>query len=147
MEKVFISHSDQETKKLAQELGASLKTGLTICLGGEMAAGKTTFSQGIGLAFGISRMVSPTFMIMREYPITNHPIIKRLFHIDLYRLQTVEEIKAFNLEELWSDPSHLLLIEWPEIANELLPENRLNVNIKDSGYDQREITVTKHFKP
>ena len=89
MEKVFVSNSDQETKKLAQELGESLKTGLTICLGGEMAAGKTTFSQGIGLAFGINRMVSPTFMIMREYQVETHPVIKRLFHLDQYRLQKV----------------------------------------------------------
>ncbi|KKS66520.1 MAG: hypothetical protein UV37_C0021G0005 [Candidatus Collierbacteria bacterium GW2011_GWA1_42_60] len=102
METTFISTSYEETREIAKKFADKLEKGTTICLYGELAAGKTTFTQGIGQALGIDRLVSPTFLIMRQYPVTNHPVIKTLFHLDLYRLNSIEDIKAFDVEEIWS---------------------------------------------
>jgi tRNA threonylcarbamoyladenosine biosynthesis protein TsaE len=139
----YVSYGDQETKQIAADLINSLSTGTVVCLEGVMAAGKTTFSQGVGVALNIPRVVSPTYMIMREYAIENHKVFKRLFHLDLYRLNTAEEIKAFDLEEIWSQPENLILVEWPEKFFELLPKNRVEVQIKVNSGTEREITINK----
>lgn len=131
MEKIYLTTSLEDTQDLAKKILQDLKSGTTICLIGELASGKTTFTQGLGNALGLSRVTSPTYMIMREYNIENHPFIKRLFHLDLYRLSTVEEIRAFDLEEIWSDPNNLVVIEWPEKVFDQLPQelsNQLQTN-------------------
>ncbi len=143
-EKTFVTSSDTETQGLAKEIIDSLTAGTTIALVGPMAAGKTTFSQGIGESLGIPRIVSPTYLIMREYPVKDHPFLKRLFHLDLYRLSSAEEIKAFDIEEIWNQPENLVLIEWPEIIESLLPKNHIGINLKPTGPTQREIKITKH---
>lgn len=144
MEKVFLSSSAEDTKSLAKQFVEGQKSGGVVCLYGNLAAGKTTFSQGIGLALGINRVTSPTFIIMRQYPITNHPVIKFLHHLDLYRLNSPEDLKAFDLEELWSDPSSLLLIEWPEKFLDVLPKKRIDIHLKETGTSQREIKIIKN---
>ena len=139
----YISNGDIETKQIAANLINSLSSGTVICLEGVMAAGKTTFSQGVGETLNIPRIVSPTYMIMREYSIENHKVFKRLFHLDLYRLNTADEIKAFDLEEIWSQPENLVLVEWPEKFFEHLPKNRVEVQIKVTSDTEREITINK----
>ena len=144
MEKVFLSSTAEDTKSLAKQFLEDQNSGGVICLYGNLAAGKTTFSQGIGQALGINRITSPTFIIMRQYPILNHPVIKSLHHLDLYRLSSPEDLKAFDLEELWSDPSNLLLIEWPEKFLDVLPKNRVDIFFKETGSTQREITINNY---
>ena len=116
----------------------------TICLYGALAAGKTTFTQGLASFFTIPRLVSPTFIIMREYPITNHPVIKTFYHLDLYRLGSIAEIKAFDVEEIWYDPTNLMVIEWPEKFIDILPQKRIDIFFKATGDDQREIKIVTH---
>ncbi|OGD83272.1 tRNA (adenosine(37)-N6)-threonylcarbamoyltransferase complex ATPase subunit type 1 TsaE [Candidatus Collierbacteria bacterium RIFOXYD1_FULL_40_9] len=144
MEKTFLTSSHQETQEVAQNLISKLSAGTTICLLGELASGKTTFTQGVGLALGISRVTSPTYMIMREYKVESHPNIKRLFHLDLYRLNSVEEIKAFDLAEIWSDPKNLIVVEWPEKILEILPNSHYLIYFKQTGPSQREISIIKN---
>jgi len=144
METTFISTSYEETREIAKKFTDKLEKGTTICLYGELAAGKTTFTQGIGQSIGIDRLVSPTFLIMRQYPVTNHPIIKTLFHLDLYRLNSIEDIKAFDVEEIWSDPESLLVIEWPEKFKEYLPKTRYDIFFKANGENEREIKIHEH---
>ena len=144
METTFISTSYEETREIAKKFADKLEKGTTICLYGELAAGKTTFTQGIGQSIGIDRLVSPTFLIMRQYPVTNHPIIKTLFHLDLYRLNSIEDIKAFDVEEIWSDPESLLIIEWPEKFKEYLPKTRYDIFFKANGENEREIKIHEH---
>lgn len=141
MEQLFVSSSTEETQDIASTLISNLEKGTTICLYGRLAAGKTTFTQGLAGSLGISRLVSPTFIIMREYPVTSHPVIKRLYHLDLYRLQSVEEIKAFDVDEIWSDPSNLLVIEWPEKFIDILPKSRIDIHFKATSDNQREIKI------
>lgn len=144
METTFVSTSFEETREIAQKFVGKLEKGTTICLYGQLAAGKTTFTQGIGKAFGIDRLVSPTFLIMRQYPITSHPIIKTLYHLDLYRLNSVEDIKAFDVEEIWSSPENLLVIEWPEKFKEYLPKERYDIFFKANGENERDIKIIEH---
>jgi tRNA threonylcarbamoyladenosine biosynthesis protein TsaE len=141
METTFISTSFEETREIAENLVQKLKQGAIFCLYGDLAAGKTTFAQGIGKYLGVDRVVSPTFMIMRQYPVTNHPAIKTFFHLDLYRLDSLEEIRAFDLEEIWSDPENLLVIEWPEKLKNFLPKKRFDVHLKAKSENEREIIV------
>lgn len=142
--KTFYSSSDQETQDIARELVSSLKSGTVICLIGPMASGKTTFSQGVGKALNIPRIVSPTYLIMREYPIASQSFLKRLYHLDLYRLKTAEEIKSFDIDEIWHSSDNLVLIEWPESMLEMLPKIRVDVVIKPTGENERQITIIKH---
>lgn len=144
MEKVFDTSSAEDTQSLAKQFIDEQKEGGVVCLYGSLAAGKTTFSQGIGQALGIKRMTSPTFIIMRQYSVTSHPVIKTLHHLDLYRLSSPEDLKAFDLEEIWSDSSNLLLVEWPEKFLDVLPESRINIYFKETGLTQREIKIIKN---
>ncbi|TRZ44712.1 tRNA (adenosine(37)-N6)-threonylcarbamoyltransferase complex ATPase subunit type 1 TsaE [bacterium] len=144
METTFISTSFEETRQIAQKFAEKLEKGTTVCLFGELAAGKTTFTQGIGKAFGIERLISPTFLIMRQYPVNNHSVIKTLYHLDLYRLNSIEDIKAFDVEEIWSSPENLLVIEWPEKFQENLPKERFDVFFKVSGDNERQIIIHEH---
>lgn len=141
MEELFISSSYQETQEIASKFVSKIEKGTTICLYGDLAAGKTTFTQGVAMALGIPRIVSPTFIIMRQYPVIGHGIIKTLYHLDLYRLNTIEEIKSFDVEEIWADPSNLLIIEWPEKFTEILPKNRIDVFLKATDDNEREIKI------
>jgi len=144
METTLISSSYEETREIAKKFAEKLKKGTTVCLYGQLAAGKTTFTQGIGIAFGIKRLVSPTFLIMRQYPVTNHPIIKMLYHLDLYRLNSIEDIKSFDVEEIWSSPENLLVIEWPEKFMKNLPKERFDIYFKANGENERDIKIVKH---
>ena len=144
METTFISTSYEETREIAKKFAQKLEKGTTVCLYGELAAGKTTFTQGIGQALGIDRLVSPTFLIMRKKTVTNHPVIKTLFHLDLYRLNSIEDIKAFDVEEIWSDSESLLVIEWPEKFKEYLPQTRYDIFFKANGENEREIKIHEH---
>lgn len=143
MEQLFISVSAEETQEIAQKVASGIEKGTVICLYGKLAAGKTTFTQGMAKYFGIERIVSPTFLIMREYPVTTG-VVKTFYHLDLYRLNSVEEIKAFDVEEIWSDPSNLMIIEWPEKFIEILPKKRIDIFFKATATNQREIKIVKH---
>jgi tRNA threonylcarbamoyladenosine biosynthesis protein TsaE len=144
METTFVSTSYEETRAIAADFAKKLEKGTTICLYGDLAAGKTTFTQGLGKFFGIDRVVSPTFIIMRQYPVTNHPVVKTFYHLDLYRLNSVEDIHAFDVDEIWSDPSNLLVIEWPEKFQDVLPQKRFDIFFKANGENEREIRIVSH---
>lgn len=144
METTFVSISYEETRQIAKKFAEKLEKGTTVCLFGELAAGKTTFTQGIGQAFGIERLISPTFLIMRQYPVASHPVIKTLFHLDLYRLNSIDDIKAFDVEEIWSAPENLLVIEWPEKFAKNLPKDRFDIFFKTIGDNERQIIIHEH---
>ena len=146
MEETYISTSIEDTQEIASKLVAKLEQGANICLWGDLAAGKTTFTQGIGKYFNIPRVISPTYIIVREYPVTNHPVIKMLYHLDLYRLENQSDLKSFDLGEIISDSSNLNIIEWPEKMGEDLPKKRIDVYLKATDDNEREIKIVKHQK-
>ncbi len=88
--------SAQETQKLAIKFLSQIQDGTVVALVGELGSGKTTFVQGIGQALGVSRVISPTYNIIKHYDLQQkHGQIEAMVHLDLYRLGGVEEARSF----------------------------------------------------
>ncbi len=110
----FISHSPAETEALAESWGRVARGGWVIGLTGDLGAGKTQLVKGLARGLGITaRVHSPTFTLVNVYAGGRLP----LFHLDLYRLETREQIAAAGLEE-YLNPAGVTVIEW---AERLLP--------------------------
>lgn len=106
----FISHSPAETEALGERLGRMAKHGLVLGLSGELGAGKTHFVKGIARGLGVTlRVHSPTFTLVNEYGGGR----LKLFHLDLYRLETPAQILSAGIEEFLS-PDGISVIEWAE---------------------------------
>ena len=114
----FISHSPADTEGLGEQFGRAAQTGLVIALSGDLGAGKTQFVRGLARGLKISsRVHSPTFTLVNEYSGGR----LKLFHLDLYRLETAEQIFSAGIEEYLS-PDGVSVMEWAErIANCQLP--------------------------
>ena len=107
---VFISHSPAETKALGETLGRAVQRGQVIALTGDLGAGKTQFVRGFARGLGIAgRVHSPTFTLVNEYGGGR----LKLFHLDLYRLETTEQLASAGIEE-FLQPDGVAIIEWAE---------------------------------
>jgi tRNA threonylcarbamoyladenosine biosynthesis protein TsaE len=139
----FISHSPAETESLGERWGRVAQRGLVIGLIGDLGAGKTQLVKGLARGLGIpARVHSPTFTLVNEY--TGGRL--RLFHLDLYRLETRGQIVAAGLEE-FLQPDGVTVIEWAErvnaelrMKNEEPPRHVRRVNIEIFGETERRIT-------
>ncbi|MCD6225531.1 threonylcarbamoyl-AMP synthase [bacterium] len=145
--KSYSSSSPEETKVIAQKiyqqffLPSLSKTAVVVILHGNLGVGKTVFAQGIG-ALWKEQLISPTFVLIDEREIGNS-VLKRLYHIDLYRLESEKEIEDLQLEK-FAKRGNLLLIEW---GNKLSSFAKLKkqktkfflVKIKDKGKRKRKI--------
>ncbi|MCL4785463.1 MAG: tRNA (adenosine(37)-N6)-threonylcarbamoyltransferase complex ATPase subunit type 1 TsaE [Verrucomicrobia bacterium] len=141
----FISHSPAETEALGEEWGRAAEPGLVIALSGDLGAGKTQLVKGLARGLGIpARVHSPTFTLVNEYRGGR----LTLFHLDLYRLETRQQILAAGLEE-FLQPEGVAVIEW---AEKLVESGRygptggasagrlLSVHIEVTGESERRIT-------
>jgi len=111
-----ISHSPAETEALGQTWGREAQCGWIIALSGDLGAGKTQLVRGLARGLGcVARVHSPTFTLVNEYGGGRLP----LFHLDLYRLETPEQIRSAGLED-FLQPDGVAVIEWAErlIGNE-----------------------------
>ncbi len=106
----FISHSPAETEALGEAWGRAVRAGLVIGLTGDLGAGKTRLVKGLARGLGVtSRVQSPSFTLVNIYEGGRLP----LFHLDLYRLDTVRQIAAAGLEE-YLRPAGVTVVEWAE---------------------------------
>jgi tRNA threonylcarbamoyladenosine biosynthesis protein TsaE len=106
----FISHSPAETEALGEQLGRAAQRGLVIALSGDLGAGKTQFVRGLARGLGVSsRVHSPTFTLVNEYGGGR----LKLFHLDLYRLETAGQILGAGIEE-FLQPDGVAVVEWAE---------------------------------
>ena len=97
------------------ELLSSIKPGTIIALSGPLGAGKTTFVQSLARALGVTTTpTSPTFSLVRSYPVKQHPLIKKLIHVDAYRIEDEKDVMTLGLEELLAEKGSLMCLEWPE---------------------------------
>jgi tRNA threonylcarbamoyladenosine biosynthesis protein TsaE len=119
-----VTRSVEETRALGEQLGRDvLAPGDVVVLSGELGAGKTALAQGVGRGLEVDGpVVSPTFTLVREYK-GRHP----LCHVDLYRLEWVQELHDLGIEEHLDES--VTLIEWGEIAASALPADRLEVRL------------------
>jgi tRNA threonylcarbamoyladenosine biosynthesis protein TsaE len=138
----YLSNSPEETQQIAQDLVTSLKGGEFIELVGDLGAGKTTFAQGMGKALGVKRPLrSPTFTIMNIYK-TDHRAIKRIVHIDCYRLQETCDLHTLELEEWLGKPDTIILTEWP-IENMASGTKTIQVKLEQKSESVRAIIIKK----
>ena len=121
MQEERILRSEDDTIELAKELAPKLKKGDVLALYGELGTGKTFFTQQLCKFLGVKENVSsPSYVLMNEY-LGNYII----HHLDLYRLDAVEEILELGLHDLYEDA--ITIIEWPEIAEGMLPEHTIHI--------------------
>lgn len=133
----YLTYSEEETKKLAQNLAKKFKKGV-LALTGDLGTGKTTFATGFAKGLGIKeKIISPTFMLIRQHQIPNSD--KLFYHIDLYR---IKDLTQLGLREITSNLDNIILIEWAEKAKHLLPTNTTFINLKVLDKNKREITLS-----
>jgi tRNA threonylcarbamoyladenosine biosynthesis protein TsaE len=135
----FLSHSPASTFNLGKQLGKRLQTGSVIALTGELGCGKTLFTRGICAGLGVlERQVnSPTFAFVNEYQ-GKFPI----FHMDLYRLSTIDEEFGIGLlDYLAKISSGVIILEWAEKALSLLPNDYLQVRFEVLSARKRHLTL------
>jgi tRNA threonylcarbamoyladenosine biosynthesis protein TsaE len=133
----FISHSEAETKTIAANFATKLRGNEKICLVGPFGSGKTTFVRGFVSGFGIDakEVQSPTFTLVREYG--DH---KKVYHVDLYRLDNENEIFEAGIYELLGS-EELVLIEWADHLTKYAPKPCITISFSHAGDLQRVIEI------
>lgn len=134
------SGGPEETYRIGTRIGNQLSTGSTVCIYGDVGAGKTTMIKGIASAFGIKSrdITSASFTIIAEYP--TDPVFT---HVDLYRLEEEDDVLDMGLYD-HLDPGHVTVIEWAERLPEI-PENAVRIWISIISENEREITIEGFF--
>ncbi len=132
-----VSHSLAETQRLGTILGELLRGQELVCLEGELGTGKTSLIQAIGRAQGVREPItSPTFTLVNEY----QGRAATIYHVDLYRLTSSEEIVQAGIETYFHGGG-ICLIEWAEKARGLLPLDHLYLLLRHAGGDTRRISL------
>ena len=138
----IITNSPEETRDLGLSLGRQACPGQVYCLDGDLGTGKTVFTQGFAEGLGIQEPVnSPTFTIVQQYEEGRMP----LYHFDVYRIGDIEEMDEVGFEEYVMGDG-VSLIEWANLIEEILPENRTEVIIEkdlEKGFDYRKIIINE----
>ncbi len=132
----IISHSPEETQAIGRILGCSAEAGDIFLLVGGLGAGKTCLTQGIVWGLRVDEYArSPTFVLVSQY----HGRLT-LYHMDLYRLDTIDEIADLGLDEyLFGDG--VCVVEWAEKASEVFPEQHVLVRIDYVDETSRRLTL------
>lgn len=149
----FISHSEEDTKKIATNLANKLNLGDIVILSGDLGSGKTKFTEGFLSFWNLEDEISsPTFTIVNEYTKNNINI----YHLDVYRLNDIEEFYAIGGLEYFN--TGICIIEWGELIEDLLPQNYIKINfskddknesiryLKFKAYGERLQNVLKELK-
>jgi tRNA threonylcarbamoyladenosine biosynthesis protein TsaE len=137
---VYLTATEDETIALGARLAAGWTRPLTVLLIGDLGAGKTTLAKGIVEGFGAARagdVSSPTFPLIHEY---GEPA--EVYHIDLYRLDTLAEIESLGIDEILARGA-VVLFEWAERFPEILPESRIEIRLAANPGETRTIEVTE----
>lgn len=136
--KIFTIHSQEELHLPAKALVKLVKNQPIVAFYGEMGVGKTTFIKVICQQLGVKEIVnSPTFAIVNEYEGKN---CLPIYHLDLYRVKSPVELLDIGAEEYFYS-GNICLIEWPQKGGDALPNERINVYIKELSTNSREIKI------
>ncbi|MBI3578545.1 MAG: tRNA (adenosine(37)-N6)-threonylcarbamoyltransferase complex ATPase subunit type 1 TsaE [Ignavibacteriales bacterium] len=145
MKQIFTTSSEAETISVAGLFAKGLERGDVIALYGELGAGKTQFVKGVSQTFSVQENVtSPTFVILNRYA-GEDPQGEELlvYHLDLYRVKSLEEIYDIGYEEFFYG-NGICLIEWADLLGDLLPANRYDVTLKHGATEyQRQIEIDR----
>lgn len=137
------SSSTEQTEQTGKSFAAKLAPGDVVFLKGDLGSGKTTFTKGVAKGLGItSRIISPTFVIVREHTVENSTSdIKKLYHLDLYRLTNEKDVTGIDMQGILDDENGVALIEWPDMSQTLIKKPHWTV-IFDAQNDGRVINIS-----
>ena len=139
-ETVYESYGPEDTFALGEKRGREGVPGQFCTLTGDLGVGKTVLTQGIAKGLGIEEPVnSPTFTIVQVYESGRIP----LYHLDVYRIGDPSEMEEIGCEEYFYGEG-LCIVEWADLIEELLPEQRTEIMIEkdlEKGFDYRRITI------
>jgi len=136
--RVFHTASEEETIALGEQIARELPSKAVVLLIGNLGAGKTTLAKGIAQGLGAvaaDEVSSPTFTLIHEYG-------ERVYHIDLYRLDTTAEVATLGLDEIF-DRDAVVLVEWGERFLNLMPARRIEIRLEPEGEDGRRIEFSR----
>ncbi|MCM8789885.1 MAG: tRNA (adenosine(37)-N6)-threonylcarbamoyltransferase complex ATPase subunit type 1 TsaE [Candidatus Omnitrophica bacterium] len=135
----LISNSVNETLNFGRKLAKKLKAGDIICLFGELGSGKTVLTKGIASGLGVrkGRIISPSFVLIREYSGGRLPV----FHFDLYRINSLEDILGLGYEEYFYG-NGVTIVEWADRLKSLLPEKFLKIELIFKGQTKRLLKIS-----
>jgi tRNA threonylcarbamoyladenosine biosynthesis protein TsaE len=137
--RVFHTASEEETIALGERIARELPRKAVVLLMGNLGAGKTTLAKGIAQGLGAvaaEDVSSPTFTLIHEYG-------ERVYHIDLYRLDSAAEVATLGLDEIF-DRDAVVLVEWGERFPGLMPLERMEIRLEADGEDGRRISILAH---
>ena len=138
MDYKITSRSIEDTMELAENIESEKFPGMIICLDGELGSGKTLFVKGFAKSLGIEENItSPTFNIVKEYQTGELP----LYHMDVYRLESGDE--RIGYDDYFKNEG-VCIIEWAELIEDSLPEERLDIKFRVIDEDTRIIKLTPH---
>ncbi len=138
------TNSPEETREFGRALAKQLGPGSVVALTGSLGSGKTVLVQGVCSGFKVERTVtSPSFVIINEYPGTRDGSKIWIYHFDLYRLDSPEELVRLGYEE-YLYGTGISLIEWAEKAEPLLPDSRWEINLKILSENERQIDAERY---
>ena len=135
-EMIYESYKPEDTFAIGERIGREAEPGMLCTLTGDLGVGKTVLTQGIAKGLGIEEPVnSPTFTIVQVYESGRIP----LYHLDVYRIGDPSEMEEIGCEEYFYGEG-LCIVEWADLIEELLPEQRTEIMI-EKGFDYRRITI------
>ena len=138
MDYKITTKSEEETMEIAENIESEKFPNMIICLTGDLGSGKTVFTKGIATALGIEENItSPTFNIIKEY--TSGEM--NLYHMDLYRLNG--DVKNLGIDEYFNKDG-MVVIEWADMIEDYLPEERLDIKFKVIDEDTRVLVFIPH---
>ncbi len=138
MDYKYTSRCEEDTMEIAENIESEKFPGMVICLNGELGSGKTVFVKGFAKALGITDTItSPTFSLVKEYMDGEMP----LYHMDVYRLD--ETNNNIGISDYFNKDG-VCIVEWPEMIQDQLPEERLDVKIKVLDENRRLLIFEPH---
>lgn len=141
-----VTHSPEETIAFGAQLARELKPPVLVLLLGDLGAGKTTLAKGLVAGLGAApeeEVTSPTFTMIHEYG-SAQGNVARVYHVDLYRVETVRELETLGLEDLLAE-SAVVIVEWGEKLGPAFrssgPDNLIEIHLEAAGENARRITI------
>jgi tRNA threonylcarbamoyladenosine biosynthesis protein TsaE len=142
----LVTHSSEETIALGYELARELKPPVLVLLLGDLGAGKTTLAKGLVAGLGAApeeEVTSPTFTMIHEYG-SARDSATRVYHVDLYRVETARELETLGLEDLLAERA-VVIVEWGEKLGPALrpsgPGGMIEIHLEAAGENERRIMV------
>ena len=139
--RTFQTQTEEETIALGEKLAAELPSKAIVLLIGDLGAGKTTLAKGVAKGLGAAQpeeVTSPTFTLIHEYS-------PRLYHIDLYRLDSADQVGTLGLDEIF-DRNAVVLIEWGERFPALMPNDRIEIRLETIDENKRRIAISQNSR-